>query len=165
MIKTEIKNGKQIWKILIDTEEIFKRVSLDSNYREHALIEPRGSKYVLLDDDVSLFNTFVRNAMSELWLKIARMSKQVSSGIRYTEDFIELNLEASDNHDPNLLFTLGCQIDQFIDARVLCQWFELNRISDHAGLCERDAARTLANLLTTVHFRKKAVKRPIDPIF
>ena len=34
----------------IDGDEVFGRVSRDTNYREHAL-EDGGAKYVLLDDD------------------------------------------------------------------------------------------------------------------
>lgn len=164
MEKIEYKDGKKFWVVLIDPEEVFVRVSLDSNYREHAM-EGGEIRYVMLDDDIPMFNRLVKNAIAELWMKLGRMSKTVDNGIRYTEDITMLRLEVGANHDDNMLFTLGGFIGQFIDAWVLKQWFGLNGLQEKEETCARDAASALSSLVTVVHYRKKAVKRPIHPIF
>lgn len=164
MEKIEYKDGKKFWVVLIDTEEVFVRVSLDSNYREYAM-ENGGERYILLEDDMSVFNRLVKNAIAELWMKLGRMGKAVDNGVRYTEDITMLRLEVGANHDDNMLFTLGGFIERFIDAWVLKQWFGLNRLQDEEAKCARDAASALSSLVTVAHYRKKAVKRPVNPMF
>lgn len=164
MEKIEHRDGKKYWTIMIDTEDAFKRVSLDSNYREHSMTNERGERYVLLNDDQALFNRLLKNAVSELWLRMARMAKNIAGGIKYSEDFIALSLEVSDNHDDNILFVLSNNIDLFTDAWVLRQWYESNHLYDDMLRCEQNATTAMSQIVTCVHYRKKAVKLPIHPL-
>lgn len=163
MEKIEYKDDKKFWVVLIDAEEVFARVSLHSNYREYAL-ENGGVRYVLIEDDMAMFNRLVKNAIAELWMKLGRMGKTVENGVRYTEDTTVLRLEVNENQDDNMLFTLGGFIEQFVDAWVLKQWFGLNGLQKEELACARDAAGALASLVTVAHYRKKAVKRPVNPV-
>lgn len=148
---------------MVDGDEVFARVSLDSGYREHAR-EQREGRAVLLDDDRALFRSLMKNALAELWMRLGRMGRGVDKAVRYTEDMTTLRLEVGTNHDDNMLFALGSFIGQFTDAWILRQWFDRNQQPGDALCCERDAAGAWQNILTLVHYRKKAVKRPVDPV-
>lgn len=163
MEKTENNGGKKYWAVQLDTDDIFNRVSLDSAYRDHS--QPNGGdRYILLDEDRELFRLLVKNAVAELWLRLGRMAKGLAGGIRYTDDFVSLRLETGDNHDDNMLFVLSANIDRFVDAWALRQWFERHRLYDAMARCEQDASAALAAIVTVAHYRKKAVRRPIHPL-
>lgn len=164
MEKIEVKDGRKFWRIGVDSEDVFARVSLDSSYREHVL-ENGGNRYVLLEDDMALFDGMVKKAVGVLWLKLGRMSKGVSGGLKYSEDGAMMMLEVSDNCDDNMLGTLGNFVDQFVDAYVLRLWYERNKLREDVVQCERDAELALEYVVGVVHFRKRAVKRPINPLF
>ena len=80
MVKIEEKEGRKYWVLSIDGDEVFGRVSRDTNYREHAL-DNGGAKYVLLDDDRPLFGRLLRGAWPDLVLQLARMSKNVGRAV------------------------------------------------------------------------------------
>lgn len=128
-------------------------------------MENGNNRYVLLNDDLGLFRTLVKNAIAELWLRIGRMSKAITQAISHTEEVTRLNLEVSSNHDDNMLFSMGSFIEQFIDSWVLKQWYERNQVQIHAQQCEHNAELALSRIVTIVHYRKKAIKRPVNPIF
>lgn len=165
MEKIEEMDGRKFWLIAIDSEEIFNRVSLHSNYHEHAMSEGRDIRYVLLDDDMLLFMEMFRKAVSELWLKLGRMSKNIEEGVKYSENEAIIRLEVTANHDDNMLFSLGGFIEGFLVARILQDWFSRNKLNDEAGKSAKEAKEALASVITVIHYRKRAVKKPIDPLF
>lgn len=164
MEKTEEKDGRKYWVLNMDTEEALNRVSLDSNYREHAM-QQGGSRYVLMEDDQALYALMLKRAVNDLWLKLARMSKAVAGGLKYSDDGVVMRLEVSDNYDDNMLFTLGGFVERFIDSCVLRQWYERNNLQAEAVKCGIEAEVAVGNILNVVHFRKRAVKRPVNPVF
>lgn len=163
MEKIEVRDGKKFWLLNITAEDVFARVSLDTAYREHAMAGG-GSRYVLLEDDMGLFTKLLKGAVGRLWLQMGRMSKEVAQGLRYSEDGALLRLSAGENHDDNMLGALGGFADEFVDAWVLRQWFERNGLAEDVARCAWDAERALNDVLGVVHYRKRAVKRPIDPL-
>ena len=152
------------WDIEIDSDEVLSRVTRDSNYREHVMSDG-GEKYVLMEDDRALFFRFFRSAVSELWLKLGRMSKRVPEGIRYSDDCVRIRLEVGRNHDDNMMFSLIGFIDDFLDAFVLKEWYVRNSLDAEALKCAQSADAALSNVVTVVHYRKRPVRRPIDPLF
>lgn len=155
--------GRKFWVICVNGDEVFSRVSLDSNYREH--VRQGGNRYVMLDDDRSLFDVFFKRAVAKLWLKLGRMSKTVRRGIKYSDEGALLTLEVSSNHVDNMLFDLGTFIERFVDFWVLLQWYDRNNLKEEVVKCEKEAEEVLQAIVTLVHYRRKAVKRPIDPLF
>lgn len=164
MIKIERKHRRKWWELTIDSEEILKNVSLDSNYREHAM-EEGGEKYILMEDDLDLFHKLLHSAISELWLKIGRMSKFIPHGIKYSDDVTVLRLEVTRNHDDNMLFSFEEFINDFLVNTVLKGWYLRNNINEELAKCEQGAQVALNNVITVVHYRKRPVRRPIDPLF
>lgn len=163
MEKVEIKESRKYWLLDISAEEVLARASLDSNYREHAM-EHGGGRYILMEDDGALFSLMLKRAVNDLWLKLARMSKGVTGGLKYTDDKAMLRLEVSDNYEDNLLFTLGGYVDDFVCSDTLRQWYERNGLQDESVKCMAQEAKALENIRSVVHFRKKAVKRPVNPV-
>lgn len=164
MIRVVNEDERRYWIFSMDGEELFNRISLDSNYRVHAM-ENQDDRYVLLEDDRALFLLMLKAAVNELWLKVARMSKLVPEAVKYAEDGMFLKLEVGSNHDDNVVFSLNGFIEQFLKGKVLQQWFERNNVMDEAEKCRREAEIALQNVITVVHFRKKSVGRPINPVF
>ena len=112
MIKIEEKEGRKYWVLSIDGDEVFGRVSRDTNYREHAL-DNGGAKYVLLDDDRPLFGRLLRSGWPDLVLQLARMGKNVGRAVLDSGDSLQLRLEVTDNYDDHLTFVA------YVDACVL----------------------------------------------
>lgn len=164
MEKVEIKDGKKYWIICVDVDEIFNRVSNDTNYREYVMISG-GSKYVLMEEDRGMFDHLFKGAVGNLWLKLGRMSKNIAQGIRYSESGALFKLLVSDNHEDNMLPVLGDFINNFLSAYILCGWYERNNIPDEVIKCESSGIVALNNIISVVHYRRKAVKRPINPVF
>lgn len=164
MIKIEEKEGRKYWVLSIDGDEVFGRVSRDTNYREHAL-DNGGAKYVLLDDDRPLFGRLLRGAWPDLVLQLARMSKNVGRAVLDSGDSLQLRLEVTDNYDDHLTFVLQESVDAYVDACVLKEWFSVNNLPQLAAQYEAVAAGALRRIITGIHYRKRAVKRPIHPIF
>lgn len=164
MIKIEEKEGRKYWVLSIDGDEVFGRVSRDTNYREHAL-DNGGAKYVLLDDDRPLFGRLLRSAWPDLVLQLARMSKNVERAVLDSGDSLQLRLEVTDNYDDHLTFVLQESVDAYVDACVLKEWFSVNNLPQLAAQYEAVAAGALRRIITGIHYRKRAVKRPIHPIF
>lgn len=164
MVKIEKKDGCKYWVVSIDGDEVFGRVSRDTNYREHAL-EGGGAKFVLLDDDRPLFNRMLRNGFPDLVLQLARMSKNVRQAVLDSGDSLQIRLEVTDRYDDHLTFALQGYVDDYVDACVLKEWFLRNNLPQFAVPYEELAAVALRRILTVVHYRKRAVKRPIHPIF
>lgn len=164
MEKKVIENGVPYWLINIDADEVFNRVSLESAYRENGM-ESGGNRFVLLEDDRALFALLFRSASDELWLRMGRMAKKIFRGVKVSEDAMQMKLEVSGNHDDNMMDALGGFAGQFIGLWVLRQWYERCRQPEEAAKCARDAETALSNAITLVHYRKQAVRRPVDPLF
>lgn len=164
MEKIDIREGKKYWIIRIDADEVFSRVSNETNYREHVMASG-GPKYILLEEDRKLFDRLFVGAIGNLWLKLGRMSKNITQGIRYSESGAVFRLAVSENHEDNMLTTLGNFINDFLTAYILRDWYERNNIPDEMVKCEGSIVIALNNIISVVHYRKKAVKRPIDPVF
>lgn len=164
MVKIEEKDGHKYWVLSIDGDEVFGRVSRDTNYREHAL-EDGGAKYVLLDDDRPLFARMLRSGLPGLVLQLARMSREVEQVVLDSGDSFEIRLEVTDNYDDHLTFALQEYVDAYVDACVLKEWFSVNNLPQLAMLYEEAAEVALRRIITVIHYRKRAVKRPIHPIF
>ena len=164
MVKIEEKDGHKYWVLSIDGDEVFGRVSRDTNYREHAL-EDGGAKYVLLDDDRPLFARMLRSGLPGLVLQLARMSREVEQAVLDSGDSFEIRLEVTDNYDDHLTFALQEYVDAYVDACVRKEWFSVNNLPQLAMLYEEAAEVALRRIITVIHYRKRAVKRPIHPIF
>lgn len=164
MINIEREHQRKWWKVTIDSEELLNKISLDSNYREHAMKEG-GERYILVEDDAGLFHKLLHSAMAELWLKIGRMSKYVPDGVRYSDDATVFRLEVTRNHDDNMLFSFEEFINDFLVYTILKGWYLRNNMNDEAAKCDEESKMSLSNVVTVVHYRKRPVKRPIDPLF
>lgn len=164
MEKTMMENGQRLWLLREDAGDVFARVSLDSAYRENGM-ENGGNRLVILEDDRALFALLFRGAARELWLRMGRMAKGSLLGFRLSDHAMEMRLNVSGNHDENMLAALGGFAGQFIDLWVLRQWYERCRQPEEAAKCARDAGAALSNVVTLVHYRKQAVRRPVDPLF
>lgn len=163
MMKKE--NEHKLWIISIDPDDVLNRVIQDSNYREHAMGDNGGEIYILMENDSILFQKLLKSAIAELYLKIGRMAKWLVDGIDYTDDFTKIKLKIGRNHDNNMLFSMKTFIEEFVDNIVLREWYLRNKLNDEALVCDNSAKNALSNVITVVHYRKKAVKRPIDPLF
>lgn len=164
MVKIEESEGRKFWVVSIDSEELFARIGRDANYREHAM-QSGGGKYVLLEEDRGMFDRLMKSAVGELWLKLARMSKMVSKPVLHNEDATLIRLEVHGNYDDHVLFVLDGGVEDFLEGYVLREWYVRNNVRDEAAKCEVAMSGALARILSVVHYRKKAVKRPIDPVF
>lgn len=164
MVKIEEKDGRKYWVLSIDGDEVFGRVSRDTNYREHAL-ENGGAKFVLLDDDRPLFGRLLKSGLPDLVLLLARMSKNTDRAVADSGDSFQIRLEVTDNYDDNLTFALQGYVDDYVDACVLKEWFSRNNMPPLALSYEELAAIALRRIATVIHYRKRAVKRPVHPIF
>lgn len=164
MINIERRHRRKWWELTIDSDEILKHVSLDSNYREHAM-EDGGEKYILMEDDRDLFHKLLHSAISELWLKIGRMSKFTPEAIKYSDGVTILKLEVTRNHDDNMLFSFEEFVNDFLVNMILKGWYLRNNINEELAKCDQEAQAALSNVITVVHYRKRPVRRPIDPLF
>lgn len=164
MVKIEEKDGRKYWILSIEGDEVFARVSRDTNYREHVL-ENGGAGYILLDEDRALFDRMLRSGLPDLVLLLARMSKQVGQAVLDSGDSLQLRLEVTDNYDDHLTFALQEYTNNYLDACVLKEWFSRNNIPQLAIQYEQLVTIALQQITTVIHYRKHAVKRPIHPIF
>lgn len=164
MGKIEISNGRKYWLIVLEGDELFNLISQDSNYREHVM-EYGGGEYILLEDDRQIFDKILKNVVNELWLKLGRMSKSVEKGMVCNEDIIRMKFEVTSNYDDNMLPALETFINEYIESGVLKEWYIRNNISEEVVKCEEVCKSVLEKILSVVHYRKQAVKRPINPVF
>lgn len=163
MEKIVERDGRKFWLIQLDQDEVFGRLCVNAAYREHTL-QSGGSGYVLLEDDRVLATMLVRDAVAELWQKLGRMGKQVEKALRYSDDSIVMTLAVNGNQEDSMIFVLDSLVGRFIDAWVLRQWFDRNGAMDAMIKCEAEAAAALDSIVTIIHYRKKTVRRPLDPV-
>ena len=106
----------------------------------------------------------LEEAVNYLWLKISRMGKWVEKAINYSDGDVIFKLLVTPNYEDNMLSALSVYIDNFLKNYILKEWYIKNNMMQESGKCAESENFFLGNILSVVHYRKKTIKRPINPI-
>lgn len=151
-------NITKTWTIEIKEEDVFARCTNESLYQAYNRTEenPKGDDIVIQEDDFGQFHVYYRYALSNLHILLARRLESLpvttgSEGSRVTV----FTMHMHDNHDDNMLPILTTHCYEYVIKQVLEQWYHASFGSELERL----------EINHCLHYRKKPVRRRIDPLF
>lgn len=159
-----------IWTVTVREEEVFKRFideSIQQSERFSTGGKPRGmtSKpegLLASDDDRAILHRYYCGALAELSALLARRTTRVGGSIvNETDDTTKMitttyTLAMTDNHESELLHSLGAHCLEFLLARLMEKWY--GHGSDFGGNVEKDEVRHI------LQFRRWPIERPFRPL-
>lgn len=147
-------NITKTWNVSISEDEVFARCINETLYKASS-VDAEGVNeegLVMQDDDRDQFRMYYTNAVVTLQLILARRMDEPVENNGYDFTF---RLQMHDNHDDNILNVLITRCYAYVVKRVLEQWYHADLGSELDKL-EIDHC---------IHYRKKPVRRRVDPLF
>lgn len=144
--------------IEINPDEVFNRCTNESLYQAYNRAEanPKGDAVVIQEDDRGQFNRYFDAAISHLHMLLARRMEEpiLDFACDNYDGVVVFPLQMHDNHDNNMLPILINHCYEYVVKKVLEQWYH----SDFGSELER------LEINHCLHYRKKPVRRRIDPL-
>lgn len=152
-----------VWSMEFDYEQIYNRVSVDTDYSAHKNADPSGETNIMLDDDKPLFRYYLALAISDLTSLLARRIDPSivikdedgniieNSGMVESTTSIKYYLVMDENLEKHLLSSLYRYCFEYLSVRVLEMWHKQPQGSDGFK----------SDIIRVLDFRRKPVRRPI----
>jgi len=152
------------WVIILNKEEMFSRVSIRSVYINNKLNpEQRAESREMLEDDRIMFGKPFGGSVADLIMLLTRNFNEEFSATNVDEvGNITLTIFPTTLMPDSIVFPLEERILQYIESYCLSKWLQTE--SGPLGI-EEELSKAQSNLLTTIHYRRKGLVRPIDPLF
>lgn len=152
------------WVIILNKEEMFSRVSIRSVYINNKLSpEQRAESREMLEDDRIMFGKYFGGSVADLIMLLTR---------NFSEEFSATNIDADGNitltvfpttlMPDSIVFPLEERILQYIESYCLSKWLQTE--SGPLGI-DAEFSEAQSKLLAAIHYRRKGLRRPIDPLF
>lgn len=151
-------NITKTWTIEIKEEDVFARCTNESLYQAYNRTEenPKGDDIVIQEDDYGQFSVYFGNAIANLHILLARRMDEPAYSYNCSgKRIMVFDLHMTDNHDDNMLPILTTHCYEYVVKQVLEQWYHASFGSDLKRL----------EINHCLHYRKKPVRRRIDPLF
>jgi hypothetical protein len=149
------------WEIRIPIADLFKMVSLQTSYILNRF--PIKSDFkILTEDDRAVFDDYLRLALGDLNIMLARYYQREFDEYEITSEFIFLNLSLSLNCKDSISYSLNEYIKKFIEYSILKNWYG---IESYALGIDAQLAETEYKIKSSTNYRRVPVRRPINPIF
>lgn len=142
------------WNISISEDEVFARCINETLYKTNSIAAEGVNEdgLTMQDDDRDQFRMYYTNAVVTLQMLLARRMDEPVENNGYDFTF---RLQMHDNHDDNILNVLIARCYEYVVKRVLEQWYHTDLGSELDKL----------EINHCIHYRKKPVRRRIDPLF
>lgn len=142
-------NITKTWTIVINEDEVFSRCVNESLNLANSTGD---NPYVIQDDDRGQFGVYLSAAVANLRMLLARYmdEPEIQTNIGLT-----FKLQMHDNHDNNILPILINHCYEYVVRKVLEQWYHV----DFGSELER------LEINHCLHYRKKPIRRRLDPMF
>ena len=152
------------WVITIKRDEIFTRVSVTSVYINSRLpLEQRSVNREMSDSDRLLFDKYFREAISDVLIIMTRYFQEEFSGTNENESGdIVLNVCPTTLMPDSISYALDGYIVELFEKVCLKKWF--GQDSGPLGI-DKEYEQVVSKLMTTIHYRRKGLTRPIGPLF
>jgi len=149
------------WEFRIPIADLFKIVSLQTSYILNRF--PIKSDFkILTEDDRAIFDDYLRMAIADLNVMLARYYQREFDEYEIDEDYIYLNLTLSLAGKDSISFSLNEYIKKFLEYSILKNWYGAE--SYPLGI-DAQLSETEAKLKSSTNYRKVPVRRPINPLF
>lgn len=154
-------NVTKIWTIEIKEDEVFARCTNESLYQAYSRADEnrKGDAMVIQEDDRGQFRMYYNIAISKLHMLLARrMDEPLLDYCGCDCDCdrdVTFDLKMHDNHDNNVLPMLINHCYAYVVKIILEQWYR----ADFGSELER------LEINHCIHYRKRPVRRRIDPLF
>jgi len=152
------------WVITIKKDDIFTRVSVSSVYLNSRLpLEQRSETREMGDSDRLIFDKYFREAISDILIVMTRYFQEEFSGTNEDANGdILLNVFPTSLMPDSIAYALDGYIIELFEKVCLKKW--LGTDSGPLGV-DKEYEQVLSKLMTTIHYRRKGLTRPIGPIF
>ena len=142
-------NITKTWTVVINEDEVFSRCVNESLYQSNRM---GGEGIVMQDDDRGQFGVYLSAAVANLRMLLARYMEEPEM---QTNLGLTFKLQMHDNHDNNILPILINHCYEYVVRKVLEQWYH----ADFGSELER------LEINHCLHYRKKPIRRRLDPMF
>ncbi|NCB98015.1 MAG: hypothetical protein EOM36_06615 [Bacteroidia bacterium] len=165
MIEVKIDEITQVrtWEITIPKEEMFSRVSVSSVYINNNLPEEqRGERRELLEPDRVMFNKHYRESISDLIILLTRyfQNEITPSNMNADGDF-SIVIHPTLHMRDSIAYAMDGYILEVIEKNCLVKWF--GREADAIG-ARAEYEDAVDKLTSSIHYRRKGVRLPINPL-
>ena len=165
MVEVKINEITQVrtWEITIPKEEMFSRVSISSVYINNNLPEEqRGERRELLEPDRVMFNKHYRESISDLIILLTRyfQNEITPSNMNANGDF-SIVIHPTLHMRDSIAYAMDGYILELIEKNCLVKWF--GREADAIG-ARAEYEDAVDKLTSSIHYRRKGVRLPINPL-
>ena len=163
ILDTATTSTDKRWEIILKRETLFNNVSLRTNYINDKLpIEHRDDNKILSEDDMAIFNKYLRAGIAEINTILARYYKREFDDYEIDDESIYFNLSFVLNAKNSIAFTIKEYLAEFLELYILKRWY--GQESKVHGI-DYDIAETELKLRAAINYRSTPVRRKAHPIF
>lgn len=149
------------WEFAIPIPVLFKLVSLETSYMNNRF-PVRSDLRILTEDDMAVFNDYLRLAVADLNIMLARYYQREFDEYELTTDFLYLNLSLSLGCKDSISYSLEEYIKKFLEFSVLKMWYGAE--SFNLGI-DSQLSQWEYKIKSATNYRQVRVRRPIHPLF
>lgn len=148
-----------VWTITVNEAEVLQRFN-DEGIQENSRLAARNLPSIMLsDDDRAIVHRYYCASLAELSAVLARRTTRVGGSIENSGDKMLVTvytMPMTDNHESELLNSLGSHCMEFLVARLMEKWY--GHGSDFGAEAEKNQIRQI------LHYRRFPIERPFRPL-